>query len=120
MKNKIYFLIVAILTLSVINGCKTASSNNDDNSQDTNAVTIQDSRFTPSSITVQAGTTVTWTHKGTITHTVTSGERNNPDGLFNSGDLNNGGIFSFTFNTPGTYKYFCFYHIPMTGTVIVK
>jgi plastocyanin len=80
-----------------------------------NEVFIQGMAFSPSSITVSAGTTVTWTNKDAIAHTVTS-----LTNLFNSGNLNSGGTFSYTFATAGSYSYYCSIHPTMTATVTVQ
>ena len=76
--------------------------------------------FDPKEITVKAGTKVTWVNNDSTSHTVTSGTRGNPSGLFDSGNIPAGGTFSFVFNTPGTYNYYCTYHPGMDGTVIVQ
>jgi plastocyanin len=82
-------------------------------------VNIQGSRFSPASITVSAGTTVTWRHQGSGSHTITA-----DDGAFNSGSITAGETFSFTFTTPGEYGYYCEFHGSpggggMAGVVIV-
>jgi len=80
-----------------------------------NEIYMNNSVFEPSSITVSKGTTITWTNKESMIHTVTS------DSLFfNSGDMNKNITFSYTFNTAGTYKYRCIYHSNMKGTVTVQ
>jgi plastocyanin len=83
--------------------------------QGANEVWIQNMAFSPSPLTIAAGTTVTWTNKMGITHTVTSDA-----GLFDSGNLNPNGTFSFTFVNAGTYTYHCNIHSSMTATVIVN
>jgi plastocyanin len=56
-----------------------------------------------------------------VVHTVTSGTPGNADGLFNSGNLSGGGTFSYAFDTPGTYDYYCIPHAPnMNGSVVVQ
>ena len=82
----------------------------------TTSVEISGFAFSPSTITVTKGATVTWTNKDSIGHTVT--ETDGQDGP-KSGDLNQGQSYSFTFNTVGTFKYNCSIHPNMTGTVIV-
>lgn len=77
-------------------------------------VLIQSSAFSPATITVTAGTTVTWTNKDAIAHTVTSDAS-----LFDSGSMAANGVYSYTFATAGTYPYHCTFHTMMTGTVIV-
>jgi len=86
-----------------------------------NEVWMQNTAFNPSTITVDAGTTITWTNKDNMTHTVTSGTPGNPNGIFNSGNMGNNATFSFTFNTAGTYSYYCIPHSSsMHGTVVTQ
>ncbi len=81
-------------------------------------VRMQDNFFAPANITVEPGTTVTWVQSGNNPHTTTS-----YDGLWDSGLLpgSSGQTFSFTFEEPGTYHYFCIPHedLGMVGTVTV-
>jgi amicyanin len=70
--------------------------------------------FGPQELKVKAGTTVTWTNEDDIPHTVVS------PNAFRSKVMDTDGKFSFTFTTPGTYKYFCSLHPHMTGTVVVE
>ncbi len=78
-------------------------------------VTINNFQFEPATLTVPAGTTVTWTNQDGDTHTVTAANR-----LFSSEVLDPGQSFTHTFATPGTYSYYCAIHPHMTATVIVK
>jgi amicyanin len=78
------------------------------------AVKIGNFTFGPQELKVKAGTTVTWTNEDDIPHTVVS--PNN----FRSKVLDTDGTYTFTFTTPGTYKYFCSLHPHMTGTVVVE
>lgn len=82
----------------------------------TTTVTIgaHDSFFKPSMINVQPGTTVRWVNLGKHTHTVTSSA-----GLWDSGDLAPGAVYSATFFRPGTYYYYCRHHGKMQGTIVV-
>lgn len=80
-----------------------------------NEVFIQGMAFNPATITISAGTTVTWTNKDAVNHTATS-----LTSLFNSGSLATGATYSFTFMTPGTYSYKCSIHPSMSGTVVVN
>jgi plastocyanin len=79
------------------------------------AVDIKNFAFIPAEIRVPVGTVVTWTNSDVVAHTATE-----PGGAFNSGNLNPGQSFSFTFDTAGTYAYICNYHPFMKGTVIVE
>jgi len=85
--------------------------------------------FRPASVTVKPGTAVTWTQTDAGVHTVTSGTVEqgaadvtvHPDGRFDSKELATGKTFSFTFDEPGTYPYFCNIHpATMHGDVQVR
>ncbi|OFX38777.1 MAG: hypothetical protein A2X05_04810 [Bacteroidetes bacterium GWE2_41_25] len=80
-----------------------------------NEVWIQGTSFTPETITVIAGTTITWTNKDGIIHTVTSSTE-----LFDSGNIASNGTYSFKFNTAGSFPYFCKVHPTMTAKVVVN
>ena len=71
--------------------------------------------FSPATITVPVGTTVTWTQLDAVSHTVTS-----DTGVFNSSTLYLGDTFSYTFTEGGTFNYHCVFHLFQTGTVIVE
>jgi plastocyanin len=79
------------------------------------AVTIENLAFSPASLTVPIGTTVTWTNNDATAHTVTS-----KTGLFDSGIMNRGDTFSYTFNDQGVFEYHCTIHTTMNGTVTVE
>jgi amicyanin len=79
------------------------------------AVGIVNFKFTPATVTVKAGTTVTWTNKDGIGHTVNF----HANGINSPSILNQGDKFSHTFNTPGTYAYICDIHPFMHGTIVV-
>lgn len=85
----------------------------------TNAVIISGMAFAPTSVTIKTGATVKWTNQDSTTHTVTGNGNNVPTG-FDSGNLDNGQSYSFTFDTPGTYSYHCKIHPQMTGTITVQ
>jgi plastocyanin len=80
-------------------------------------VAIDDFAFGPATITVKRGTTVTWTNKDDEPHTVVSAT--DPK-LWRSPPLDTDDHFSFSFNDPGTYKYFCSIHPRMQGTIVVE
>ncbi len=80
-----------------------------------NEVTIDNFCFSPQTLTVPAGTKVTWTNKDDVPHTVTS-----TDKQFGSRALDTDEKFSFTFSTPGTYNYYCSVHPRMLGKIIVQ
>jgi plastocyanin len=78
------------------------------------SVEIVNFAFAPASLTVAAGTTVTWTNNDSASHTVTA-----DNGSFTSDKLANGATFSQTFTTAGTFTYHCSIHPSMTATVTV-
>ncbi len=80
------------------------------------AISIDNFTFTPQTLTVKAGTTVTWTNRDDIPHGVASDN----NAFARSKALDTDDSYSSTFTTPGTYKYFCYVHPHMTGTIVVK
>jgi plastocyanin len=80
-----------------------------------NEVWIQGRAFVPSTITITAGTTITWTNKDGINHNVMS-----DTGVFTSGTIANNGTFSYKFDVAGSFPYHCSIHPDMTATVIVQ
>jgi plastocyanin len=81
-----------------------------------NTVSIKNFAFDPPSITVKAGTTVTWTNADQDPHTVTSDGKSGP---LNSKPLNQGDTYQYTFAQAGTFSYLCTIHPFMTATVTV-
>jgi plastocyanin len=78
-------------------------------------VKVDNFSFGPATLTVAVGTTVTWTNRDDIPHTVVS-----TDKVFKSKVLDTDEKFSFTFDKAGTYPYFCSIHPKMTGSVVVQ
>ena len=83
--------------------------------QEAMEVKIDNFSFGPAALTVPVGTTVTWTNRDDIPHTVVS-----TDGVFKSKVLDTDEKFSFTFSKAGSFPYFCSIHPKMTGKVIVQ
>ncbi|MGV0048942.1 cupredoxin domain-containing protein [Mycobacterium colombiense] len=77
-------------------------------------VTIDGFAFAPVTLTVPAGTTVTWTNRDEEPHTVAAS-----DGSFHSPGMGTGATFTHTFPTAGTFDYVCSIHPMMRGTVVV-
>jgi plastocyanin len=119
--KKIIVISSVLLLALVITGCgnqatntnTSTATNNTNGTAAANAVTIQNFAFNPASLTVKAGTTVTWTNMDSTIHRIKSA-------TFNSSDLNQGDTFQFQFNTPGTYNYSCAIHPSMQGTITVQ
>ena len=85
-------------------------------SAETVEVKVDNFSFSPSTLTVAPGTTVKWTNRDDIPHTVVSEDKT----TFKSKVLDTEDSFSFTFSKPGTYAYFCSIHPKMTAKVIVQ
>jgi plastocyanin len=84
-------------------------------------ITITNFAFSPASVTVPAGSMVTWTNQDSVPHTIVNDF--NPlfsqGAMFTSSQLQTGQSFSFTFKDPGTFGYHCGIHTYMKGTVTV-
>jgi plastocyanin len=88
---------------------------NDQPSVSNAEVKIDNFSFGPDTIKVSVGTTVTWTNRDDIPHTVVS-----TDGVFKSKVRDTDEKFSYTFSKAGTYPYYCSIHPKMTGKVVVQ
>ncbi len=108
--------IVLLLTLSAFAvSCSKSSDNSGAKGPGSNEVFIQNMAFDPGTITITVNTTVTWTNKDAVAHTVTS-----DNGSFDSGNIPANGTFSHTFSTAGSFSYHCTIHPYMTGVVKVN
>jgi len=106
---------VVVLIASIVVLARTSSvSVNAQQAAASPNVTIDNFSFGPATLTVAAGTTVTWTNRDDIPHTVVS------TGAFKSKAMDTDEKFSYTFAKPGTYSYFCSIHPKMTGKVVVQ
>jgi plastocyanin len=123
--------VLALVVLLVAAGCGSSSSASTTSTPTSAAngtnVTIQNFAFTPQTLTVKAGTTVTWTNKDSVQHNIVSATSMattaKATSMFNSGLLGQGQTFSFTFSKPGTYYYECSIHFAqpsMHAKVIVQ
>lgn len=79
------------------------------------AVAIRDFAFSPRSVTIRVGDSMTWTNRDSVAHSATA--RN---GSFDTGLLDEGASRSVRFTVAGTYRYLCTPHPDMTGTVVVR
>ena len=98
----------------------------------TTEISMTDSAFVPTTVTIHAGDEVTWKNPALLLHTVTfdpaqAAEKSNiklPTGIqpFGSSDLSEDGTFTHMFTVEGTYTYVCKYHesMGMKGTIIVS
>lgn len=117
-------LVVVIGVLFFIGGCKSDSSSpygstptqsSSSGSSQPNTVVITGFAFSPGSITVAKGTTVTWTNNDGVVHTSTS-----DSGVWDTGDIAPGTSKTTVFGTAGTFPFHCVHHYMMTGAVVVQ
>jgi plastocyanin len=108
--------------MTTVAAAETTAASDQTSAADLNQVVCKNNKFSPVDLTVKVGTTVTWVNQDGFIHTVTSGvSPSELSGLFDSGNINGGGTFSFKFEKPGTYDYFCIPHfsLGMIGKIIV-
>ena len=99
-------MLGAVLALAAVAGTALAADH---------AVGISGFNFSPPSVTVTVGDTVTWTNSDDVPHTATA-----DGGTFDTGTLDNGDSNTVTFSTAGSFPYHCSVHPQMTGTVVVE
>ena len=92
-----------------------AQTNEGNKSPQAVAIAIDNFKFGVVSIEITAGTTVTWTNRDDVPHTVVSSTK-----VFKSPPLDTGQAFSYTFKSAGTFEYYCSMHPRMTGKIVVK
>jgi plastocyanin len=95
--------------------CWAAASGAIADTPNTIRIDVKNFMFGPNTLTVKAGSTVTWTNMDQEPHTVVS-----ETGLFRSGAIDTSESFSFKFQAAGTYHYVCTIHPRMVGTVVVE
>jgi amicyanin len=121
MRTLLVFSIVAVSAmLLLVFGLSAAASGrslagSSEDQKDAQRVTIDNFSFAPATLTVPAGTKVTWTNRDDVPHNVIS-----VDKKFASPVLDTDEEFSYSFTDPGTYEYYCSIHPKMTGKVIVQ
>ena len=107
-------VLIAVLALSVLGACGDGDDDEDDGATG-GGVTVENSAFSPRSLSAKVGDSVTWTFKDSFDHTVTA-----DDESFDSGGKKSGDTFQHTFASAGTFTYKCTIHTTMTGTVTVS
>ncbi len=114
-RNKIAALLcgISFLSLSIF---AIAGQMNDAAVIKQNKIEIKDFAFSPQTLTVKSGETITWINRDEEPHTVVSVEKQ----FKKSTALDTDQEFTITADAPGTYTYFCSVHPKMTGTIIVE
>ena len=79
-----------------------------------------DECYIPSYYLAKIDETVYWINEDSAFHSVTSGQQENPDGVFDSGHIDPDEKFSYTFTEPGVYSYYCTLHPWMNGMIKVE
>jgi plastocyanin len=124
----VVLVMVAVLALVALPGCSSGTSSSGGSGGTSSgggstggstaagatAVTIANFAFSPASVTIKVGDSVTWTNNDSATHAVVG------DGGISSGDLTQGKTYTKKFDTAGSFAYRCSIHPSMTGTVVVK
>ena len=109
-------LVVLLLAAALLAGCGSSKkSSSSSSSSGGTTVSMKDIKFSPTSLTVKVGQTVTWTNDDSVDHNVTA-----KDGTFKSSNFGHGGTFSWKAAKAGTFDYTCTIHQGMDGTLTVK
>ena len=103
------FLAGAVLSLCVAASCPAAEASG------TTQVLISQFMFMPMTVTIKAGSSVTWVNKDDEPHTVVS-----DTGVFRSGALDTDMSYTFRFDQPGSYRVLCSIHPQMTALIVVE
>jgi plastocyanin len=104
----------ALVSLTSIGGMRAQAAQGSKPPQPV-AIDIDNFKFGVVSMDVPVGTTVTWTNRDDVPHTVASTTK-----VFRSKPLDTGEAFSYTFKDAGTFEYYCSMHPRMTGKIVVK
>jgi len=107
-------IVAAVFTLTAMYGTR-AHAGRATPPAKTVAIDIDNFRFGVDSLETAVGTTVTWTNRDDVPHTVMSSTK-----LFKSPPLDTGDAFSYTFREAGTFEYYCSMHPRMTGKIVVR
>jgi plastocyanin len=107
-------IVAAVVTITAAIGTR-AQAAQDNKPVKAAAIEIDNFKFGMASIEVAVGTTVTWTNRDDVPHTVVSTTK-----IFKSAPLDTNETFSYTFKEAGTFEYYCSVHSHMTGKVVVK
>jgi len=116
MKSKKFLsgILVMMLLAIMIFACKKYNNNYNNSNGNSPTIHMKNDAFSAGNVTVSTGSNVMWVNDDTKVHTVTA-----DDGSFNSGDIQPGNSYNFTFKSTGTYAYHDAHNSSMTGMVTV-
>ena len=115
MKTRSFLFISAVVAVTFLIASCYKSKSSYNSAQGDSKITITNSAYSPASLTIASGSTVTWTNSDSTSHTVTT-----EDGSINSGDIAPGSSYSKTFMTAGTYNYHDAHNTAVMGVVVVS
>ncbi len=113
-RNFLNGFLLVITTAVISFSCYKSKNDYNNGSGNIYKVSIKNSGFTPATVTVVAGSTVSWKNDDTMIHGVTTA-----DGSISSGDIAAGGTYTKTFSAAGTFNYYDTHNNSMTGVIIV-
>lgn len=114
----VFFVLILLAAVAFVSGCTDYQSPGEiqpPGEVETTEVIMQNYRFLPQDISVPSGDTVTWTNDDRVAHTVVA-----DNGEFDSGELQPGETFNYTFEETGVFNYSCTIHPGMIGSVTVQ
>ncbi len=121
MRKYQFMYLLLIVSLGVLVGCSKDSSNSysmtptPTPTPQPNTIAIANMAFSPATMTIAKGTTITWKNDDGVAHTSTSNS-----GAWDTGNISPGGSATTMFSTAGTFPFHCSYHPTMTGTIVVQ
>src|SRR5262245_33605920 len=116
MKSKKFLsgILVMMLLALVVFACKKYNNNYNNGNGSSPTIHMKNSVFSAANVSISAGTNVVWMNDDTKVHTVTA-----DDGSFNSGDIQPGSSYNYTFKSNGTFAYHDTHNSSMTGIITV-
>jgi plastocyanin len=106
-KNLLFVGVLLVMGVVAVSGCTSQYT--------ANTITIQNTTFSPTTLNIKTGTTVTWINKDNETQNIVSNS-----GIFDSGNLTTNQSYNYTFNQSGSYPFHSTINTNLTGTIVVS
>jgi plastocyanin len=106
-KNLLFVGVLLVMGVVAVSGCTSQYI--------ANTITIQNTAFSPTTLNIKPGTTVTWINKDNETQDIVSNS-----GIFDSGNLTTNQSYNYTFNQSGNYPFHSIVNSNLTGTIVVS